>query len=279
MLVFLIILLALMGTLGSTTLLHALEKAKNTPELAPVEEKKELEVDGEWLEEDWDSPAYVDVIHTTQKKEQEALGYVVTVCLCNFHDTQAKANLEKMEAELAREKWLKEWDIDIDEVNAVTRAQKLETYRTYYCSKDEPGYKPVEEIQYEKFLDKYGREHMKIISVPPATYRKDFVPDPYSQQMRLKEELFVLQNKLSRLTYDFSSSMSGSNLIASTRQFEEYKKINDRIRFLKEQLAGNPSKKYQDTITKRYSRGGEVVEYVMEDAYGKVIKRWKDGRY
>jgi hypothetical protein len=293
MLILLIILIAMVGAMGTATVLTALgQKESITPELeAPVSQEPEVEI--EWLEEDWSDKSYIDMIHTTRTMEQEALGYVATPCRCEYHKNLDAYNLAEAEREWNRTNFI---DLDIDKVNARTRAQKLETYRTYYLTKDEPGYKEVENIKFEKWRDEYGREHLRAASIPPAKFGKaidkviptssimnSYVSDPYSEKMRLKEELYVLQRKLHELGNRMTSDSSyGSGYLMRSGEWDAYKTISDRIKELKSALAGEQ---------KTYRRGGEVVtkrhydpvgmynEYVIEDDMGRVIKQWKEGKY
>jgi len=192
-------LIALIGTLIGAFGLRAIDIQLNTTtEVKAIESAVESEPVPEltWMEEDWNNRAYVDMIHQTQAKEQDAFGYIVTVCLCDSHEWARKLELIGEDQRRVKEEFI---DLDIDKVNAATRAQKLVTYKTYYNSKDNPDYKPAYTIDYDKALDRYNRDLKRVYSIPPdrlasdhgiraGTINPSFVPDPYSEKMRLKEQ-------------------------------------------------------------------------------------------
>jgi hypothetical protein len=279
--VILVLIFTVLSALGLMSIERILEKPVVVSELEAVEVEPELE----WMEEEWHNQQYVDMIHLTRHKEEAAFGYVVSPCQCPYHKKMTE-----------REEFL---NVDIDKVNAATRAQKQVTYKTYFNSKDDPAWKPTVTVGYDRLKDSLGREHIANLRIPPARYhpnryRSDhgyidrklvdkvipttslFGPDPYSRIMRLKEDEKVLISRIKDVSslWNLSNDPWG-NAALSTREVNEYKKLVNELEDLRVLIAKEEaSAEYNARRSVR--RGSEIDEYVVQDGSGRVIKRWRN---
>lgn len=253
MFMLLMLIFAVLGGVGLMGVERALHRSESVPAIEPV--KDELD----WLDEDWGDVNYVSMIHRTRELEQDNFGYTVTVCLCNG------CNAERERSEFV--------GVDIAKVNAATLSQKLVTYKTYYNSADDPNVKPIGVLGYDRVRDHLGREMITNLRVPPAIWttnesrsvRDKFVPDTYSEKMRLKEEIAVTTARINDLATQIDFYKGGRGYVQmSDKSYKEYRRLTEQLRDLR-----------QASARRSVRRGGEIDEYIIEDGSGREIKRWK----
>jgi hypothetical protein len=141
------------------------------------------------------------------------------------------------------------FDVDIEKVNAATRAQKEVTYKTYYNSEDDPSRKPVMKMEFNRHWDSQGRQTITAGKIHAESIQSKFVRDPYSEKMRLKDEISQMVKHVDGLSRQMQPDHNG-NFVVSTYTAERYTKALTRLKELSEEyhqlIKPQPSIEYVD---------------------------------